>query len=304
MASGGWKQGYRASLLLCAVAAMTAAAPAAAQEAVGARDVAASSRVALVAEASRLRHGLAVAPAGLLGAVDPAEAQLIRRALGNPDALALTRWADVFSASTQFFRSGAIEADSIWWNPLLDCGVAVRWRWVATRWQVAGAAAFIGASLRGDSESLPSLDAAALNRLAVATHDAVARGAADALYAGPGQAAAVITRVREASEVLVGLGSDEALAVRRQSGAGRLLTVPGTPGGVGVPELEAALAALSPDQRRALAPYRQAARGNGLTVAWASAGAPDTLFLLQYEQATAVYPHAVDIVPIIPEKGI
>lgn len=297
------QQGRRASLLLCAVAAILTPASVTAQEAGGRGDVVASSRVALVAEASRLRHSLAVAPAGVLAAIDPAEAQPLRAALGNPDALALSRWADLLSASTQFFRSGAVEADSIWWNPLLDAGVAVRWRWVATRWRVAAAAAFTGATLRADGEGPPPLEVAALNRRALGTRAAVARGAADALFSGPGEAAAVLARLRAASEALVGLGANEALAVQRQSGARRLLTVPGTPGGAGGPALSAALAALSPDQRQALAPYRQAARGNGVTVAWGSADAPDTLLLLHYDEAAAVYPRAVDIVPVIPPTG-
>lgn len=290
-------------LHLCLVVAI-AAVPATAQEAAGARAIAPSSRIALLAEASRWRHGLAVAPAGLLEAADPAEAQPLRDALGNPDALELSRWADLLSASTQFFRSGAIEADSIWWNPLLDAGVAVRWRWLGTRWQVTKAAAFTGATLRGDGEGPPPLDAAALKRRAAETRAAVTRGAADALFSGPGEATAVLSRLRAASEALVGLDADEALAVRRHSGARRLLTVPGTPGGAGGPALAAALAALSADQRQALAPYRQAANGNGVTVAWASAGAPDTVFLLHYEPASAVYPHAIDIVPVIPSAGV
>lgn len=268
------------------------------------RDAAAPSRLALVAEASRLRHGLAIAPTGLLAAIDAAEAQALRQAFGNPDTLALTRWADLLAASTQFFRVGAFTADSLWWNPLLDAGVAVRWRWASTRWRVAGATAFTGATLRGDGEGPPPLDAASLRRLAEATRAATSRGAADALYTGRGEAATVLTRLRDTSAALVGLsGGDEALAVRRQSGGRRLLTVPGTPGGAAGPTLAAMLAALSPDQRQALAPYRQAARGNGLTVAWASAGAPDTLFLLHYDQAAAVYPRAVDIVPVIPPAG-
>jgi hypothetical protein len=298
-----WKQAHRAWLLLCTVAAIIAAVPATAQQAAGARDIVASSRFALLAEASRWRHGLAVAPAGLLGAADPAEAQPLRDALGNPDTLALSRWADLLSASTQFFRSGAVEADSIWWNPLLDAGVAVRWRWAGRRWQVTKAAAFTGATLRGDGEGPPPLEAAALNRRAVATRAAVTRGAADALFSGPGEAAAVFARLRAASEALVGLGDNEALAVRRYSGARRLFTVPGTPGGAGGPALAAALAALSSDQRQALAPYRQIARENGVTVAWASAGAPDTVFLLHYAPAGAVYPNAFDIVPVIPSVG-
>lgn len=267
------------------------------------RDAAAPSRLALVAEGSRLRHGLAIAPTGLLAAIDPAEAQALRQAFGNPDALALTRWADLLAASTQFFRVGAFTADSLWWNPLLDAGVAVRWRWASTRWRVAEATAFTGATLRGDSEGPPPLDAASLRRLALATRAATARGAADALYTGPGEAVTVLARLREASAALVGVSGDAALAVRRQSGGRRLLTVPGTPGGAAGPTLAAMLTALSPDQRQALAPYRQAARGYGLTVAWASAGAPDTVFLLHYDQAAAVYPRAVDIVPIIPPAG-
>jgi hypothetical protein len=299
-----WKQAHRAWLLLCTVAAITAAVPATAQEAAGASNIAPSSRFALLAEASRWRHGLAVAPTGLLGAADPAEAQPIRHAFGDPDALALTRWADLLSACTQFFRSGAVEADSIWWNALLDAGVAVRWRWLGTRWQVTKAAAFTGATLRGDGEGPPPLEAAALNRRAAATRAAVARGGADALLSGPGEAAAVFARLRAASEALVGLGDDEALAVRRYSGARRLFTVPGTPGGPGGSALAAALAALSPDQRQTLAPYRQAARENGVTVAWASVGAPDTVILLHYAPAEAVYPNAVDIVPVIPSAGV
>ncbi len=297
------KPGSRAWLFLCAMAAITTAGSASGQEAASGGDVAAPSRVALVAEASRLRHSLAVAPSGLLAAVDPTEAQPLRHALGNPDALALSRWAELLSASTQFFRPGMFEADSLWWNPLLDAGVAVRWRWVATRWRVAGATAFTGATLRSDSEGPPPLDAASLHRLAVSTRAAVARGGADGLYTGPGEVAAVLARMREASEALVGAGSDEALAVRRHSGGRRLLTMPGTPGGAGGPALAAALATMSPDQRQALAPYRQVAHGDGATVAWVSAGAPDTLFLLRYPAATAVYPNAVEIVPVIPPAG-
>lgn len=292
-----------ASLALALAIPAPAAAQPPAQSAAQRPPAAAPSRPALVAESSRLRHAFAVDPAGTLASLPEPEARVLRSALGSPDVLAIGRWGDVVAASTQFFDVRLVEADTFWWNPLIDAGIAIRWGWDGSVWRIAAAAPFTGAALRGSGgRSVPPLEGRALRRISAETRAAAKQGGAERLYIGGSQAEAVLTRAREASQALLAAGGGERLAVERVQ-AGRALFAARAPGGAGGPGLAAALATLDTRQRRGLAPRTQAAWGGGIAVAWSSAGVPDTLFILHYPTAGDVRPRSVEVVPIIVLLG-
>lgn len=129
-----------ASLLL------TSSSPVFAQEAAQPREI------PLAAIAGTARYALAASPDIVLRGLDPAsQAALsygLRMGLDTiPDAV----WSRVMAGALQVRREFATSADTLWFNPLLDAGLVVRWVREGAGWRVLAAAPVTGETIRGQA---------------------------------------------------------------------------------------------------------------------------------------------------------
>jgi len=138
----------------------------------------------LAAISGAARYRLAASTDLMLAELDPGSAASIVRALGlgrDPDTG--PAWSRIAAGAIQVRREAQDSADTLWFNPVLDAGLVIRWLREGETWTAIAAAPVLGETLRGEvvAGSAP-LWAAGSGNLAIALKVSAARSfaAADA----------------------------------------------------------------------------------------------------------------------------
>jgi len=250
----------------------------------------------LVTASSRLRFDFAASSRAALGPLTAEEARLLSERLGLGEPLARGAWERVIGASTQFARITADGAETLWWNAMVDAGVALRWRRDASGWRIVAAAPYLGETLRGSRMTLGADMLGDLRRAASATRAAFRTGAAARLFGADPPVGAMIARAAAAQGSLFASLNGIAPVADRQIVAEQLLI---RSSGLS-PDLAGHLAGMPSEARMMLAPQRRFADATGESVVWASAGAPDSLLVLQYpNDPAALAPRMILAVDLI-----
>ncbi|HEY2710185.1 MAG TPA: hypothetical protein VGI95_19255 [Caulobacteraceae bacterium] len=187
-------------------ASVAAAAPAVAQP----------SSDALTSVAARTRFAIAASPNQALQALRGPSRRTFTWVIRSNGTEAFDRvWADLLTGAVQTRRETADDGVTLWFNPVFDAGLAVRWRRTDRGWVAVGAAPVLGETLRGEPldpgagagnvawpGATPSL-AAGLTATAAADNQAAASGAWAKAFDAPARdralrASVLISRVSTA----------------------------------------------------------------------------------------------------------
>jgi hypothetical protein len=96
---------------------------------------------------------LSASPDRLLVAIDPTSRAALEstlRPVERPEADAL--WSLVMVGAIQVGRQTPEGGETLWFNPLFDAGLAVRWRQSSNGWRIVATAPILGETLRGEPE--------------------------------------------------------------------------------------------------------------------------------------------------------
>jgi hypothetical protein len=86
----------------------------------------------------------------LADALDPASRAVLGKALVGPEGLNTDPlWERLMAGALQLRREQGMSAQTLWFNPLLDAGLLLRWTKDGSGWQIVQAAAVTGEALRG-----------------------------------------------------------------------------------------------------------------------------------------------------------
>lgn len=205
----------------------------------------------------------------------------------------------------------AQSAESYWWSPAADAGVAFGWERMNGVWRLHWARWVSGPALRGENpqplSTLPAWTvdrspASALAAVALKTEAAVAAGALlRRPLAGDADDGGACARLSMARRSL-----DSGPAVQPESARATvklfLAEENRTAGGEVFAAFRRTIAAYSPLERRMSAPLLAFGERNA-TVLWMSAGATGRAFLLHYNAAGAVEPSSIDTVVLAVGQG-
>jgi hypothetical protein len=274
-------------------------------------DPLANPRVRVAADASRLRYYMSASVEAGLSLLDAQEQRVLTSALReNGDASTDAYWPLALGASVQMNDIRVDQALIGWWNPVTDAGLATRWRLRDGDWRLEAAAAFLGEDVRGRRNASAWAGPAwalasetdmggALQTLAFDTRAAVRNGALARAFTGATERRAVLSRAygayasvpreddADSASSLVGMG--EKILVRQARG-----------GEENRAAFDAALRAIPTEARLMFAPQAAVRRGVSTTMLWATAGAPDRVFLLTFDaqagaQAALTHIAAIDL---------
>jgi hypothetical protein len=244
----------------------------------------------------------------------PADAAgALRKGLGYRGDAADRNWSPLLRSAVQFQKVDGKTAETLWWSPAVDAGIAISWNEVGSDWRIVAAAPVLGETLRGETVAFhggpawsakadPQAQAAALQQTASATRKAVLAGALRPLIEHPAASINVLTRSGMVDGHL--LLRFKTSNRNRNLAARQLFTRSSSqvkePGNVALGKL---LASFSDQQRLMLAPRLVAANGNSETVLWGSAGATHRALLVHYPDAESIAPSAISEVSLAPASG-
>jgi hypothetical protein len=248
----------------------------------------------------------------------PADAAgALRKGLGYRGDAADRNWSPLLRSAVQFQKVDGKTAETLWWSPAVDAGIAISWNQVGSDWRIIAAAPVLGESLRGEAIAFhggpawsakadPQAQAAALQQTASATRKAVLSGALHPIIEHPVTSIDVLARAAIMdNNLLLRLGAPN----RRRNVAARQLFTrssaqvkePGKEqGNVALGRL---LASFSDQQRLMFAPRLVVADGASQTVLWVSAGATHRALLVHYPDAKSIAPSAIAEVSLAPTSG-
>lgn len=255
----------------------------------------------LVFASSQIRFAFAGSSETALRSLSAAEARILTDRLGLAQPGARGAWESVIGASTQFLRRNGDGAESLWWNPAIDAGVALRWRRGADGWRIVDAAAYLGDTLRGTPLVLGADPMGNMRRAAVATRSAFRAGGAARFFGANLSQRPIFERVAASRRSFLATLNGVTPVAERLTAAEQLLireSIPPPPG------LLRYLRAMPGEARAMLAPQRRFIDASGESVIWSSPGAPDTLLILQYpNDPTALAPRMILAVNLIVREG-
>ena len=108
--------------------------------------------IPLAAVAGSARYSLAASPAIMLRGLDAASQTVLRDALSlGREVILDSVWSRVMAGALQVRREADLSADTLWFNPLLDSGLVVRWVREGQGWRVLAAAPVTGETIRGET---------------------------------------------------------------------------------------------------------------------------------------------------------
>ncbi|MCX7864844.1 MAG: hypothetical protein N2423_07405 [Novosphingobium sp.] len=105
----------------------------------------------LVAVSGTARYALAADGAAFLEATDPVTRATLQQALGWDDSLFAELWSQIMAGAIQLRREFGEDAETLWFNPLFDAGLAIAWRLEPDGWQAVAAVPVTGEQLRGEA---------------------------------------------------------------------------------------------------------------------------------------------------------
>ena len=138
------------------------------------------SQPTLLPAAAAARISLIVSMDRFLGDLDPQsrEAAKLAFAIGNHRS---APWPILLRGALQGRRQSGAVGETLWFNPVFDAGLLLRWRSMPTGWQVTRAWWVLGSDIRQDKAGSPP-------RLALPIGDVDATSIADAISATPAAA--------------------------------------------------------------------------------------------------------------------
>jgi hypothetical protein len=102
------------------------------------------------AQSGNARYALAADESLFLGALDPTSQTVFAAALGEDTGQFGNYWADLIAGAVQLRRESADTAETLWFNPLFDVGLAARWQRGSDGWRATAASPISGEALRGE----------------------------------------------------------------------------------------------------------------------------------------------------------
>jgi hypothetical protein len=267
----------------------------------------------LAFEGGLLRIQGAVSFDRLLNLLPADAASVLRNGLDYRGDAADRYWSSLLRSAVQYQKVDGTTAETLWWSPAVDAGIAISWNEVGADWRIVAAAPVLGETLRGEPVSFhggpawsakadPQTMTAALQETAAATRKAVLSGALNPLIEHPAASINVLARTAIMDgELQLRLGAPN----RSRNVAARLLFTRSPaqvkePGNVA---LEHLLASFSDQQRLMFGPRLVAANGPSQTVLWVSAGAPHRALLVHYPTTKSIEPSEIAEVSLAPASG-
>jgi len=259
---------------------------------------AAQPPVAAVAGAARYR--LSASSALLLAELDPRSRAVFVAALGlDRDPAMGPIWSRVMAGALQVRREAQNSADTLWFNPVIDVGLVVRWARDGEGWVAIAAAPVLGETLRGDAGAVALTPhwAGAGGNLADALAQSAARSFASAdreswnrlFEAAPADAPAIPVRPALAGRALARMAATPGYA-----GSARLLhrlLVSEDPAERRLPlALQESLSNFGEAARLTLRPVTALRRPDGWTMVLQSPDAPAIAWLAHFTDPAAGEP--------------
>lgn len=265
----------------------------------------------LAFEGGLLRLQGAVSFDRLLTMLPAADADALRQGLGYRSDAADQRWSSLLRSAVQFQKVNGTAAETLWWSPAIDAGIAISWSEVGADWGIVAATPVLGETLRGEPVAFhggpawsnrpdPQTLATSLQRTASSTRSAVLAGTLRPLIGHPAASIDVLARTALMDDNLaLRLG-----ASKRNVAAHLLLTrAPAQVKEPGNAALGHLLASFSDQQRLMFAPRLVVSIGTSETVLWVSAGAPNRVLLVAYPTANSIEPPAIADASLAPASG-
>lgn len=104
----------------------------------------------LVAHAGLARYALAADEGAFLDWLDPQSRAVFTAALGGDHGALGDLWSQLMAGAIQMRREDAYLAETLWFNPLFDAGLAARWERRGDQWIAVAAIPITGEMLRGE----------------------------------------------------------------------------------------------------------------------------------------------------------
>lgn len=254
--------------------------------------------VPLAAVAGTARYSLAASADIMLNSLDPESRRVMAQTLaGEVDFIPGHLWSRVMAGAMQVRREATDSADTLWFNPVLDSGLVVRWVPDGNAWRVLAAAPVTGENLRDEPSVYPiawpmaggSLQAS-LRASAITSFAAADAGSWDRLFEAAPQAQNVVMR----RAYVAGNALDELTAT---PGYGdslsllyRLLGTDDPKASKLPPALVRSLAEMGDAARLSLRPITAFRLTDGWSVALQSPDAPGVVWLVSFADPVAGEP--------------
>ncbi len=109
-------------------------------------------QTALVAAAGSARFELAASPAAFLAGEDATSRATFESVLRNDSGVRGTAaWQAFFAGALQVRHQHADEGETLWFNPVFDSGLLLRWHWGQGTWSAVSARWLLGRQIRSDA---------------------------------------------------------------------------------------------------------------------------------------------------------
>ncbi len=249
----------------------------------------------LVQKDRTLQALASVHPGLMLSRLTPAERAATQSTLGSLALVEAGQCAQFFRSSVAFVHAGDGQAESYWWNPFVDEGLALDWSKGTDGWTLSSAQWVSGQTLRGDKPGRAawteaSSPARALTRLAGKTDAAIQSGA---LVKATADDTAPCARAVVAA-LSAGQGDPLRLATTHNIAAGAATD---TPLNATETRLAGELATLPPAARATMSAQLQIGRDAPILV-WQSPAEPGRLVFVHYPSTDAISPSGVESVSL------
>ena len=242
----------------------------------------------LYAHAGLARYALAADQGTFLDWLDPESAGVFAAAMGGDHGELGSWWSHLMAGAVQVRREDGDLAETLWFNPLLDAGLATRWEQRAGGWVAIAVVPVTGAVLRGEPLAVaPTLPVGnlrqAMEALAARTWPA-AEQASWFAFDQTGVGTAVVRRIGAAR---AGLNAMRATAGYETAGVlARDALVTGDETALDLP-VRRALHAMGAEARLTLRPVSAYPRPDGWTLALQSPDAPMLAWLVHFADPAA-----------------
>ena len=228
--------------------------------------------------AGTARFRLAASVDTFLAGLDPAS-QATLGALLRPagDRASDALWPSLMAGAVQVRQAHGDTAATLWFNPVFDAGLLVRWRRAAYEWRAVDAAWVLGGDLRGDRAGAGT----GLADLAQASLRAAAASRLDVIAPSPSAAAAAAARANAAAGSLERMYATPGYQFARLGA--RLILALSDPAQLPArPELKRALALYGAAARQALRPVAAYRRADGWSLILQSPEGPGAAWIVHF----------------------
>lgn len=242
----------------------------------------------LYAHAGLARYSLAANQGAFLDWLDPVSAQAFSSAMGGDHGELGDWWSQLLVGAVQLRREDGDLAETLWFNPLFDAGLATRWERSGDRWIATVVVPVTGEVLRGEPVSLqPVLPTGNFRAAAEALAARTWPAAQQASWLGVDQTGLGTAVLRRIGAARAGLNGLRAAPGYESAGVmARTALVTGDESALPEP-VRRALHAMGADARLTLRPVSGYPRADGWTMALQSPDAPMLAWLVHFADPAA-----------------